>query len=295
MGSPVAWLLNFEADEELAVGGTFTVSAGLAGQIEALVEKNASRFLRPGDSLLGADSRGLPARIWCPTPAALERVRASGAVAPAAPAVSVLREANSREFCAGLSKTLRPSFFARNPDELERGLASLTSPSGWLLKRNFGTAGRGQQRLPSSVPTAKQKSWIKASWRNGGLQVEPLVGLAQEFVLHGFLTVEGEWQLGPPCVQVCNEQGAWQDTRPAGEGELSAVEQAAFEASGEECAAALAGIGYFGPFGIDGFRWVDSGGQMQFQSRSEINARYTLGWTVGFGANRVDLESELQG
>jgi hypothetical protein len=289
MGSPVTWLLNFEADEELSLGGTFTPAASLARRMQALVAANSKHFLGPDDCLLGSESRGMAARMWCPTPTAVERVRAAGAELPGVPDVAVLRKANSREFCAGLKETLPGAFFARDLGELQSGLDSNTSPTGWLLKRNFGTSGRGQKALLEETPDAKLSAWIRSSWRNGGLRVEPLLKIDQEFVLHGHLTGEGQWHLADVCVQICDERGAWQQTRRVLDGELTPGENQAFLASGEDCIRALAEIGYFGPFGIDAFRWIDSAGVPHFQSRSEINARYTLGWTIGFHSNRVDL------
>ena len=47
---------------------------------------------------------------------------------------------------------------------------------------------------------------------------------------------------------------------------------------------ALAGAGYFGPFGIDAYRYRDRAGALRLQPRSEINARYSMGFAVGLGA-----------
>jgi hypothetical protein len=38
----------------------------------------------------------------------------------------------------------------------------------------------------------------------------------------------------------------------------------------------LRDAGYFGPFGIDAYRWRD-GATQYFNPRSEINARYSMG------------------
>ena len=56
------------------------------------------------------------------------------------------------------------------------------------------------------------------------------------------------------------------------------------------CAAeALLEAGYFGPFGIDAYRWR-AGAAAHFNARSEINARYSMGWATGMEHCRVDLE-----
>jgi hypothetical protein len=46
-------------------------------------------------------------------------------------------------------------------------------------------------------------------------------------------------------------------------------------------ARALFQAGYFGPFGIDGYRYLVDG-KAGFCALSEINARYTLGFVTGF-------------
>jgi hypothetical protein len=47
--------------------------------------------------------------------------------------------------------------------------------------------------------------------------------------------------------------------------------------------------GYFGPFGIDGFRWRWAG-RTGLRPRCEINARYTIGWAIGMGDRRPDFD-----
>ena len=49
-------------------------------------------------------------------------------------------------------------------------------------------------------------------------------------------------------------------------------------------AVALAGSGYFGPFGIDAFTYRNADGTVALQPRSEINARYSMGFAIGFPA-----------
>jgi hypothetical protein len=54
---------------------------------------------------------------------------------------------------------------------------------------------------------------------------------------------------------------------------------------------ALAQAAYFGPFGVDAFTYRDRAGALQLQPRSEINARYTMGFAVGFGHSGVGRSS----
>jgi hypothetical protein len=46
--------------------------------------------------------------------------------------------------------------------------------------------------------------------------------------------------------------------------------------------AALRANGYWGPFGIDAYEYRDKHGEGHFQPRSELNARYSMGFAVGF-------------
>ena len=74
--------------------------------------------------------------------------------------------------------------------------------------------------------------------------------------------------------------------------DLTELQAAAFDASFDRVRRALFEAGYFGPFGIDAFRWRDRDGTARFRSLSEINARYTMGFFVGIG-ERQDEWFEL--
>jgi hypothetical protein len=70
-------------------------------------------------------------------------------------------------------------------------------------------------------------------------------------------------------------------SRPLGEDELADLERAALERAAREAGRALAAAGYFGPYGSDAFRYLDQRGQPAFQPRSEINARFSMGYPRG--------------
>jgi hypothetical protein len=48
-------------------------------------------------------------------------------------------------------------------------------------------------------------------------------------------------------------------------------------------AIALSRAGYFGPFGVDAYCYRDRDEKIHLQPRSEINARYTMGFAIGWG------------
>ncbi len=108
--------------------------------------------------------------------------------------------------------------------------------------------------------------------------------------MHGFLAASGELAIGAPTVQRTDATGAWRASLPAAPGDLSADEERDLFTAMESTAAALREAGYFGPFGIDAFRYRDESSATRWNPRGEINARYSMGWAVGMGERRPDLE-----
>lgn len=295
-----AWLLNFDAEAELEDPAAQTPSRAIANRSRALAAQ-VSALLGPGDVVIDRDSpaphiAGAPpflGRAWCPTPGALRAIAAAGAVVPRAPSFEVLRRVNHRRFSAELGETLPGARFVATRAELDAALA-LPSPTGrFLLKRPFGFAGRGRRAIGPGAPDEAETRWIEASLSRGeGLQIEPLVDRVADFALHGHLGTTGNLAIGEATVQRCDPSGAWHGSARAAPGELAEGEMRALAAAIEEAAAALRSAGYFGPFGVDAFRWRDASGASRFNPRCEINARYSMGWAIGMGEIRPDLAQE---
>ncbi|MFO0761627.1 MAG: hypothetical protein U0359_34615 [Byssovorax sp.] len=294
MARPRSWVLNFDADDELAAGPGYTPSPAVLARFPALTD-HARGLLAEGDRLVEAGAPPRPAgvyegRAWSPTPRALRLLERAGAIVPDAPPLGVLRRVTHRAFAASLGQTLPGACFVTALDEAERALA-LPSPTGtWLCKRAFGFAGRGKRRIGSGPLAAPDRAWVKASLGEGmGLQIEPLVQRALDMGLHGFVDRGGALTLGAPTVQQIDASGQWRGSERAAAGLLAREEEDALVRAAEQGAAALREAGYFGPFGVDAFRWIDEHGRARFQPRSEINARYSMGWAVGMGELRPDL------
>lgn len=290
-----AWVLNLDAELELARPG-YTPRARLLSQ---LVEFGAEsrRLLGPDDVLVspspGAE-RGLTSaeasdfigRAWCPTPRALAALALAGVRPEPHPPVEVLRRVNHRRFAAELGGLERQRYVAELA-ELDAELRRAERPL--LLKRPLAFAGRGQLRVYARARiTAKEWSWIEASFRSDGLVVEPLVLPTLELSLHGFVWRDRRFELGTPCVQEVSDRGVFRNVRRAGAGELTRGEHEALFARAEQVATALAAAGYYGPFGIDAYRY-ELDGRTGFCSLGEINARYTMGFVVGFPRHPSEL------
>jgi hypothetical protein len=285
-----AWLLNLDAELELAREGYAPKrrlleqleqygrdSRGLLGPNDVLIERGTSA--RPGAGFVG--------RAWCPTPRALTAFAELGIEPEPHPAVDVLRRVNHRRFAFELGGGLAGQRYIEHKAELDAELRRAAQPL--MLKRPLSFAGRGQQRVYTySKITAKEWEWIEASLGADGLIVEPLVEPLLESSLHGFVWRDGAHELGRPCVQEVSGRGVFRGVRAAEPGELAAVETSALLEQGERVADTLARAGYFGPFGIDAYRYR-SGGAQGFCALSEINGRYTMGFLTGFPRHPCEL------
>lgn len=284
-----AWVLNLDAELELSrLNFEYVPRTKLLQQLE-IHGRGSRALLGPEDVLLepGAPAlaSGYVGRAWCPTPLALARLSAAGVQAEPHPEASVLRRVNHRLFAheAGAGLPLQRYFTERAP--LAELLQRAERP--WLLKRPLAFAGRGQMRFYGPI-SDKQWSWLDVSLAQDGLIVEPLVTPTLEVSLHGFVWQAGRRELGRVCVQQVSERGVFRGVRLASPGELESAESASLFEQAERVAELLHGAGYFGPFGIDAYRYqLDE--TRGFCALSEINARYTMGFAIGFPRATAEL------
>jgi hypothetical protein len=287
-----AWVLNLDAELELLRGRPgYVPQRKLLAQL-AQHGAAARALLGPGDVLLDERSEPLPetsglrGRAWCPTPQALERLRRHRVTPEPHPTAAVLRRVNHRLFAHELGGGLSDQAFVRSREELQERLGDYRRR--WLLKRPLSFAGRGQMRVIGPL-NEKQWSWVDATLRGGGFIAEPLVTPTLEVSQHGFVWQSGRFELGRVCVQLVSERGTYRGVRLADSGELDASEETALRERAEAVARALFGAGYFGPFGIDAYRY-ELDGRSGFCALGEINARYTLAFATGFPRPPHELE-----
>jgi hypothetical protein len=283
-----AWLLNLDAELELArLGSEYVPRLKLLRQLDEFGQ--GSRMLLGPDDVLVRPSEtrapGLVGRAWCPTPRALAQLQAAGAIPEPHPSGEVLRRVNHRLFAleAGGGLPGQQYFHERGPLEalLRRG------GQRWLLKRPLAFAGRGQMRFYGPI-SDKQWSWLDVSLAQDGVIVEPLVTPILELSQHGFIWRDGRVELGRQCVQQVSERGVFRGVRLVEPGELSERERSALQERSEQTSKSLIAAGYFGPFGIDAYRYEGDGGA-GFCALSEINARYTMGFAIGFPRHPSEL------
>jgi hypothetical protein len=276
-----AWVLNLDAELELERPEfPYVPRVKLLEQL-ARYGAGSRALLGAGDRLLGAEIGGssdFVGRAWCPTPLAMRRLAEAGISPEPYPEAAVLRRVNHRLFAHRAGGGLPHQEYHTERAPLEALLRRAERP--WLLKRPLAFAGRGQMRFYGPI-TDKQWSWLDVSLRRDGVLVEPLVRPTLELSLHGFIWPHGVHELGRICVQQVSERGVFRGLRLAETGELSSGEARQIADTAERVAGLLHDAHYFGPFGIDAYRY-ELDGQHGFCALSEINARYTMGFAVGF-------------
>jgi hypothetical protein len=295
MGTRSAWLLNLGAEIELE-DPRRTIGADTRARLPDLVEKLGT-LVPPGDVILfgGENETGLAegcvGRAWLPTPRALMALARAGASRLPVPDFEVLRQVNDRRFSLGLGATLPGQRVATTIEEVVEALAQPSPRGNWLLRRPHGFAGKGRRRVRPDEIMTDARTWIEASLRySGALVVEPWVERLADFGLHGHVSAKGVVILGEPTLQTMTEDGAWVETRRVRKNELGRDEAYSLATTAKAVGDALTRAGYFGPFGIDAFRWRDEHGKQHWNPRCEINARYSMGWAIGMGNVRPDLE-----
>jgi hypothetical protein len=153
--------------------------------------------------------------------------------------------------------------------------------AAWRVKRAFGVAGRAQRVVQPGGQ--RDRAFLRTGVEQGGVQIEPDVTILDEYAIHGFLRADGSLLPGGLVRQSCDSRGAWLRTERVGPSEDAEVRSRMHQEL-ERVGRALFTAGYFGPFGVDAFSYKGQGGERCFQPRSEINARYTMGFSTGFGA-----------
>lgn len=299
----VAWLFNLDADDELRDPQHYVRSQRMLARIHHHL-RELGDLVRPGDIVLDDTARPLddPARrldprdappatflgqAWCPTPGALRVLGAAGVERPPAPPVEVLRRVNSRAFIVDWGVGLEGSVWLTSVAEFDAWLGELavhrsSAPPTWVIKSAFGFAARGLRRFRPDEPATINRRWLSETLRrDGGVQVEPWVERRRDFGLHGWITPDGALEIGRVTVQRCTARGVWSKSRPAAPTDLDDAERRRLQQSARRAARALREAGYFGPFGVDAYRWVDATGTTHLQACSEVNARYSMGWAAG--------------
>lgn len=272
----LAFVLNLDAEHELASGARWTAPRALGAKLDAI----AAAMPLPEGAVLVTPGAELPAgfegRVWCPTPRALLALERAGASLPNVPTVEVVRRVNERAFAAELAKgELEPTLGSTSLEEIV-DFVSRPSPTGrWRLKRGLGASGRGQRTVSAPLDEA-DRGWLVRSLSLGAVYVEPWIDIERELAVYGWTRREGVTLTGARG-QTVDRHGSFVR---CGRIEWSAIGEhaRALGEAAERVGEALGEAGYFGPFGIDGYLHRSPGGALHLRAISEVNARYCMGW-----------------
>jgi hypothetical protein len=300
MAAGHAWVLNLDADLELAAGARYQPTRRVLSAMAAPRAALARALLGPDDLLVDEDTAigaaaGRRGRAFCPTPRALVLLRRAGAIPDPAPTLDVLRRVNGRAFCAGLPEdgdALEGASFVETLDDARAKLATAPPPAiarAWRIKRAHGMAGRAQRVVTPGALDDGEFAFLRAGIAEGGVQIEPNVEIVEELAMHGVIAppdAPAPLRIGRLVRQRCDARGAWIETEPLSDPELASRGEIARVVTAEltHVAAALAEAGYFGPFGVDAFtyRATDERRPVRLRARGEINARLSMGFVRGF-------------
>lgn len=291
----LVFLLNLDPERELAGRSRDPFRAledrpSLRDDLATLTR--GARVLERGD-VARRGAAGLVGRAFMPTPSAVVALGAAGAVVPVAPSLDVLRRVNHRAFSYAMGGALSGAC-ASTIDDVARALEAPRSVEALLLKRPLGWAGRGRRRA-TRLDEPTEAFCRRAIQEEGAVAIEPLLDRTLDAAIHGFLDPRGGLTRGEPTIARVSGGGSFLGSE-RDHGVLAAEERSALFDEIARVGDLLGDAGYFGPFGVDAFRYRDAGtGARRFLARCEINARYTMGWATGMGDARPDLEGRNPG
>lgn len=274
-----AWVLNLEADDERARAKGWTPPRALLATIDAQAQRLVGTLVTGDDVVIArGDTRTLgrefTGEAWSPTPRALAMMKAAGVAVPEVPSREVLDFVCSREFAQGLRR--------REPHE--RMVSSVEDDriedGPTRVSLSYTCAGRGHWLCE----TAEQRREViaRALSKHGRVFVAERVEVLEDFALHGWVGRDRSVRLGQPTAQrVDPRTSAWRESHT--DAALTERERDALYEHGVDAAEALGRAGYWGPFGIDAFRYRSKDGVVRFCPRCELNARYTMGLAIGMG------------
>lgn len=189
-------------------------------------------------------------------------------------------EANSRRFQTQLEVEtgLSPGglSLATSLTSLREAIAALPSETtGWILKSEFGTAGRESRRGQGSL-SPEIAAWATRQFARGlAIILEPRLDRLSEASVHFEIIPSGDIEYIGTIGCEATANGTYVASRLLPEVELpywnDAVE------SGWQVARRLREIGYWGPVGIDAMRYRAACGEEKIRPIQDINARHTMG------------------
>jgi hypothetical protein len=205
-----------------------------------------------------------------------------------APPLEAVRQANRRSFRFELECKwnigLSEATLARSLAELTAAVANLADrPLGWLLKAEFGMAGREAIRGRGTALDDRSRNWAQKRLAEGGcIVIEPVADRIAEAGIQIEIPSQGDPSLVGITPLVVDHSGVYRGSRFGRLGNELDVWQPAAEIA-LRVSAVVRNLGYFGPLGIDCMQYRDESGEIRMRPLQDLNARFTMGrLAIGF-------------
>lgn len=207
-----------------------------------------------------------------------------------APPIDVVKYVNSRifrwELEDALGVALPGSAVITSADQLLAHLAQHAAEvAGWVLKANFGMAGR--ERTLGRGPRVAEHilNWAKKRFaQSEGLVFEPWLDRVSEAGLQWEIPVTGDPQLLGITPLLTDASGTYRGSRVVCPDQELSEWQPAIEIT-RSVAQRLQECGYWGPLGIDAMRYRQPSGEVLLRPLQDLNARFTMG-RIALGLRR---------
>lgn len=279
------FVIHANLDCEATWAGT-TLPAGVTARISLYGALLATLAPRDPEVWVPAaidPARLVPAPAWC-VPAMRVGVPPRADLAWADPSA---RAANDRRLALRVADEQRLGLPGA---KTIASLAELDLSGPWVSKAPWTSAGRDRCHGVGE-PTREQRTRIERLLaRHGSLVLEPWCDRLVDVGVCATVCEDRSVVAHPPHGLVSDARGGFLgiDLAPPA---LLAHERALLDVCVQAAGAAIAALGYVGPFAIDAFAYRD-GAERKFHPLCEINARYTFGWiarSLGarFGTQRL--------
>jgi hypothetical protein len=235
------------------------------------------RFFCDLDSLGNEENLELVPWGWTPATPALAAERGW---ACRGPACEIVRQVNSRAFRweleAGLGVSLPGSAVARSIEGLRKIIAT-AGVEGWILKSNYGMAGRESVRGRGPSLTDPLVNWARKRIDQTGCVVfEPMVSRLAEAGIQIEIPPEGRPTLVGVTPLLVDSSGTYRGSRFGSQEADFKPWTPALDAA-LDAADRMQQLGYFGPLGIDAMWYRGEEGRPRLRPLQDLNARWTMG------------------
>ncbi|MDQ3329611.1 MAG: hypothetical protein M3552_02990 [Planctomycetota bacterium] len=192
---------------------------------------------------------------------------------------AIVRRVNSRRFKHAvehnLNVALEGAAVSHSTEDLANAVTELWNTPGWVLKGEFGGAGR-EVRFGGGEVSPLDIAWAANRYRRGlAVTVEPHLEGIEEAGLQFEVRRDGGIDFIGVTPLLTSSGGYLGSRFMEDESLLSTWGEAITVA--RNAASQVASAGYFGPLGIDAMRYRTADGQIGMRPIQDLNARYTMG------------------